>query len=210
MKIYGHHMSMPANQVRLTASAIGTDAEYVHVELARQEQRGEAFQAVNPFGKVPAIEDGDFRLSESNAISRYLACRDGQCGLYPDDIRLRAEIDQWMDYAAQHVRANIAKVLFNKVLAPMMGAPVDEGAMAEGGKLLASHLRPVEARLSEHAFLVGDRLTLAEPAMVAALDPLEMIAFDASGFPNVTAWRERQMGSDWYKRVHERYGAEGR
>lgn len=207
MKIYGHFMSAPANQVRLTASAIGAEHQYHHVDLMQGEQQTPEYLAVNPFGKVPALEDDGFRLAESNAISRYIACR-ADCAQYPEDVKKRAEIDQWMDYAAQHVRANMSKVLFNKVFAPMMDRPVDEKSMAEGREFLTNALSPIEARLGETSFIAGDALTIADTAMMAAMEPFEMIEFGLDQFPNINTWRERNMGEDWYTNVHAHYAAE--
>ncbi|MBI1393203.1 MAG: glutathione S-transferase family protein [Alphaproteobacteria bacterium] len=209
MKIYGNFLSPPANQVRLTASALGVDHEYLHVDLTKGEQRGADFLAVNPFGKVPALVDGDFRLAESNAISRYLACRDGSdCAFYPNDIRQRATIDKWMDHAGQNVRTQTGKVLFNKVFAPMLGMPVDDKALAEGREQLGVALGVIDAELADRPYLAGDTATIGDIAMIAAMEPFEMVEFDIARFANVKRWRDGLMAQAWYTAVHARYGAE--
>ena len=207
MKIFGHFFSAPANQVRLTASAIGHDFEYIHVDLTTGEQKTEEYLAINPVGKVPALDDDGFKLSESNAISRYLACKT-DCALYPNDAKARAVIDQWMDYSAHHVRANMAKILFNKMFAPLLGQEPDEKSMAEGRDLLDQNLAPVNSTLGEHAFLTGGALTIADTAMLAAMEPFDVIEYDYAKFGHIKRWRDQLMATDWYQRVHERYAAE--
>ena len=207
MKVYGHFMSAPANQVRLTASALGVAHDYQHVDLMNGEQRTPEYLAVNAFGRVPAIEDDGFKLAESNAICRYLACK-GQSELYPADVKTRAEIDQWMDFAAHHVRANMGKVLFNKVFAPMMGMDVDEKSLNEGRENLDAGLPVIDDALSRRGYIAADRMTIADTAMLAAMEPFEMIDYDVARFGNVKAWRDKMTGEPFYQRVHAHYGAE--
>ena len=207
MKIYGHFFSAPANQVRLTASALGVDHDYQHVDLQQGEQKSPEYLAINPYGKVPALDDDGFRLAESNAISRYLACK-ANCDLYPSDVKQRATIDQWMDYSAHHVRGNMAKILFNKVLAPMIGAEPDERSMKEGEEFLNNAMQVVDSKLGENAYIAGDNLSIADTALMAAMEPFEMIGYDVSKYENVATWRQKNMESDWYKNVHDHYAAE--
>ena len=207
MKIYGHFLSPPANQVRLTASALGLDHEYISIDLTRGEHKKDAYLAVTSFGRVPAMDDNGYKLAESGAICRYLACRAGS-GLYPDDVKIRGQIDQWMDFAAHHIRTNMSKILFNKIFAPMIGLPVDEKSMADGEKFLTANLPSVDAALAGRGFIVGDALSLADIALIAAMEPFEMIGYDMSKFENIVAWRNRLTGEAFYTHVHERYGAE--
>ncbi len=207
MKIYGHFLSAPANHVRLAASALGVDHEYVHVDLLAGENKSPAFLAVNPFGKVPALEDDGYTLSESCTIGRYLATRE-KSDLYPDEPKARGEVDQWSDFAAHHIRTNMAKVLFNKVFAPTMGREPNTASMEEGRNFLSQQVPHVEARLADRDYLCADRLTLADIAMLAAMEPFDLIEFDLAPYPNVKAWRERLMANDWYKRVHNHYAEE--
>ncbi|MGF1544505.1 MAG: glutathione S-transferase family protein [Parvularculaceae bacterium] len=207
MKLYGHFMSAPSNQARLSASAIGVDVEYVHVDLTQGDQRKPEHLAVNPFGKVPALEDDGFRLSESGAISRYLAARENS-PLYPADPQRRAVVDQWMDCASIHVRMNMGKILFNQVFAPLLGRESDPASIEEGRQFLAGLLPVIDERLAGTAHLCGDAPTLADIAMLAAVEPFDMIAVSFDPYPNVEKWRDALMATDWYRAVHDHYGAE--
>lgn len=207
MKLYGHFMPPPANQVRLTASAIGADFDYAHVDLTKGEHKSPDYLAVNPYGMVPALVDGDLKLAESCAISRYLASK-AKSDLYPEDLKARAQIDQWMDFAAHHIRTNTGKLLFNKIFAPMMGAPVDEKAISDGLAGLDRNLPVVESQLGRTRYVAHGRLSLADTAMLAAMEPFEMVGYDVSRFANIKRWRDGLMAEPFYTRVHARYGAE--
>jgi glutathione S-transferase len=67
-----------------------------------------AYRAVQPFGQVPAIEDGAFRLFESGAIVLYVAERSGN--LLPADAFARAEVHQWMFAALNTVEVAIQQL----------------------------------------------------------------------------------------------------
>lgn len=207
MKIYGHFMSSPANQTRLTASALGLAFDYQHVDLASGQNKTPDYLAINPVGKVPALDDGGFYLSESNAICRYLAAKAGS-DLYPGDAKKRAKVDQWMEFASHHLRANVNKVLFNKVFAKMLDVPSDPKAIEEGMGFVAQQLPLVDKALGGVDFLVGDALSLADIAVLAALEPLEMIEYDVSAHANLKAWRAGLMTKDWYTAVHDHFAAE--
>ena len=207
MKIYGHFMSSPANQTRLTASALGLDFDYTHVDLATGQHKTPDYLAINPVGKVPALDDDGFYLSESNAICRYLAGKAGS-DLYPADAQSRAKVDQWMEFASHHLRANVTKVLFYKVFAKMLGAPSDPKAIEEGMGFVAQQLPLVDAALDGNDYLVGGKLSLADVAVLAALEPLELIEYDVNGHGALKAWRQKLMGESWYTAIHDHFAAE--
>ena len=84
LKIYGANLSGPANKVRFTANYLGLDYEYVQVKIREGEHRHPEFLAINPVGKIPAMDDDGFVLFESSAIVRYLAEKHDS-DLYPKD-----------------------------------------------------------------------------------------------------------------------------
>jgi len=89
--------------------------------LSQGEQSTPEYLAINPFGKAPGFKHNDFFMGESAAIMRYLA-RDAKSSLYPANVQGQAQVDQWMDFVNHHIRANVAKVHFNRRLAKMFGA----------------------------------------------------------------------------------------
>ncbi|MEM1090545.1 MAG: glutathione S-transferase family protein [Pseudomonadota bacterium] len=207
MEIYGHFASAPANQVRLAVSALGVDATYHHVDLQAGEQKSPDYLAINPFGKVPALVDGDFKLAESNAICRYLGSKVGGA-MYPADLHEQAKIDQWMEFAVNHIRTNMSKILFNRMFAPMMGLPVDEDSVKEGQDFLDQYLPMVEGQLADSAFITGDQMTLADIALIAAMEPFDAVQIGLEAYPQITRWRSGIMAQPFYQQVHAHYGAE--
>src|SRR4030095_5551479 len=77
MKLYFHPASTTSRPVALFAADHGIELEYRVVDLFAGEQAQPAFGAINPNQAVPVLEDGDFRLTESSAILKYLADKGG-------------------------------------------------------------------------------------------------------------------------------------
>lgn len=97
MKIYLHPASTACRPVMLFAaeSRIAFEAEVI--DLFTGEQLGEPYSSRNPNRLVPMLEDGDFRLTESSAILKFLADRIAS-PCYPADPRKRARINERMDW----------------------------------------------------------------------------------------------------------------
>ena len=207
LKLYIHPFSTPALTAEMTAHAVGAKFERHVVNLQAGEQRSEAYLAINPKGKVPALLDGDNVICESLTIQRYLARKQGS-DLFPDDLLGQAQVEEWMDYAVQHVRAPMSRIQFNRLVAPMLGEPVDENSIKVGEHLLAQNLPPIDKQLSQSEFLTGNTLSLADITLLAALDPVELLQFDLKEYPYLTRWRQALRERDFYQSVHTHFGAE--
>ncbi|KAG2453228.1 hypothetical protein HYH02_002551 [Chlamydomonas schloesseri] len=96
MKLY----SNPASRGRFVewyVREIGKEAEVelVNVDLAKREHKSDWFRKINPFGKLPALEDGDLKLFESGAIMLYIA---DKYGVFKSPAE-RARAEQWALFA---------------------------------------------------------------------------------------------------------------
>src|ERR1700690_3124442 len=72
MKMYGHPMSTCTRKVLATLHEKKASFEIVPVDLTTGAHKRPQHLARQPFGQIPVIDDGDFRLYESRAIIRYL------------------------------------------------------------------------------------------------------------------------------------------
>lgn len=205
LKIYGSDLSHPANKVRFAANALGLEYEYVFVNLREGEHKRAEYLKIHPAGKVPAIDDNGFTLFESNAIIRYLADK-ADSPMYPKDIKQRAVVEQWMDFATLHVGINLSKIYFNRIFAPRLGRPVDEQSLEDGIAFTAQFLPIIDQQLSKNKFLAGNEMTLADICLLSPLDPAEIAQVDLSAYKNIVAWRDNLKSQRFYTKCHKEYG----
>jgi glutathione S-transferase len=97
LRVLGRSASINVRKVLWTCAEL--DLRFEHVE------KDAALLARNPNAMVPVIQDGDFVLWESNAICRYLAGKQPRSTLLPEDPRLRAQVEQWMDWQATELNS---------------------------------------------------------------------------------------------------------
>src|SRR5260370_12034993 len=71
MKLY-HFPSPNPQKVTFALGELGLECEMVPLDLAKGEQRKPEFLAINPFGRVPVLVDGDLTLWDSQVILAYL------------------------------------------------------------------------------------------------------------------------------------------
>ncbi len=206
LTIYGSDLSGPANKVRFTANYLGLEYEYRRIDLRNGEQKQEWFLKVNPLGKVPAMDDNGFTLSESGAICKYL-CDKTTGTLYPKDLKARALVDQWLDFVTLHIAANIMKVVYNRVFAPLRGVTVSEESINDGIKFLDQYFPVLEAQLAKNKFIAGSALSLADLTLLAAVDPCEIAEVDLNKYSKITAWRNELKQQAFYTKCHAEYGA---
>src|ERR1700758_1671926 len=122
MKLY-HFPSPNPQKITFALKELGQDCELVPVDLSKGEQKAPAFSAVNPFGRVPVLVDGDLTLPESHAILAYLGEKTGR--LWPASPAGRASALQWLFFLSQHIMPPAGEVAL-RLRAKLFGRPVDE------------------------------------------------------------------------------------
>ena len=205
LTIYGSDLSGPAIKVRLVASFLGIDHKWQLVNLREGEQKQEWFLKINPVGKVPAMDDAGFHLSESNAICRYLADKNSS-PIYPKDLQKRAQVDQWIDFITLHIAVHFSTIAYGRIFAPRMNRPVNEQAQADAVKFLEMYFPVLEKQLAAHQYVVGSEITLADLVLFAMLEPAEMASIALSPYPQLDAWRKELKKQAFYTKCYKEYG----
>ena len=102
MQLYVIRGAPNSRKAEAVVAHLGLPVEQVELDIRKGEHKTADYLALNPNGLVPTLVDNDFILWESHAVMAYLADRFGAEGLYPKDLRLRAEVDRWMNWAQAH------------------------------------------------------------------------------------------------------------
>lgn len=220
-----HHgwRSSASRRVRLCLAEKGLRFESVLVDLARMEHHRPEYLKLNPNGVIPLLILPDGRsLYESGTICEYLDETHPEPPLRPDDAYGRAEMRNWIRYTDERIgnlivfnwRHSIAKVASKMTDAELAEAmkkiPSKERQQAwlraarqpytpeeedEARRKLTQMLDRMEAALTEHAWLVGDRYSLADIGIVPFVKRMseEIIPGELSDekHPRVAEWWRR-------------------
>jgi len=168
MKLYGFPPSPNTWKVRAVAAYLGIPLELEFVDLTKPRTAG--YLALDPTGRTPTLVDGDFKLSESNAILQYLASQKPN-SLWPNDARARAEITRWQCWQLAHWGAEACQPLIvNRLVKKLLNlGPPDEAAVAKGTEAFHKEAKMLDAHLAKQPYVVGKELTIADFAVAAPL-----------------------------------------
>jgi glutathione S-transferase len=104
IQLYGHEVSGNSYKVRLFLELLGLDYEWLKVDLMQGAHKAPKFLALNPFGQVPVLVDGEVTLADAQAILVYLARQYGGDAWLPTEALPLAQVVRWLSTAAGEVR----------------------------------------------------------------------------------------------------------
>jgi glutathione S-transferase len=202
MRLHHHPFSANARRALMTALHLGTPVELVSVDLAKGEQRGPKFLGLNPFGRVPVLEDGEFVLTESHAIMQYLADKTPGQTLYPTDLRARGDVTRWMFWNAHHFAPAVSIFGWQRMVKKMLGqGEPDPNEIARGERELGMHAAVLDKHLMNREWVSGDKLSLADLAIATPLMITVPAALPVTQFANLQAWFARVQQLDAWKKT---------
>ena len=150
----------------------------------------------HPFGRVPVLEHGNFKLYETQAILRYLDRVLPEPALTPADPQRAARMDQAMNVNDWYLFHGVASVIaFQRIVGPrLMGLTPDEAAIAAAMPKARTVFDELAALLGEQPYFTGDSLTLADLLLAPQLDFMQKTPeWEAltAGHPNLGRWLAR-------------------
>ena len=110
MKLYYHPISTTSRTVMLFVAESAIPLEMQVVDLFTGEHLQAPYAALNPNKLVPALEDGDFVLTENSAILKYLADTIDSPA-YPKDLKQRARVNERMDWTSTQLCQDLVYAL---------------------------------------------------------------------------------------------------
>ncbi len=205
MIVYGSSLSPFVRKVLVFGAEKGIALELKRTGLGSDEAE---FREASPFGKMPALRDGDFTLADSTAIVTYLEAIQPEPELIPADPKARARTI-WFDEFADTILFGCGrKMFFNRIVAPRFLGRA--GDMAEAEAAEREELPPIldylERILPDSGWLVGDRLTLADIAVASPFANFRHLGIDigATARPKLAAFVDKMLSrpsfSGWVER----------
>ena len=191
MKLYDFTLSGNCQKIRMMLAMLGIDYETQTISLLDKDQFSPEFLAINPFHKVPVIDDAGFLLRDSAAILIYLARKYGKPEWHPDDPAQIAEIQQWLSFSVNEGFNGFAMaralIIFKR--------PGDHDAAVE---LSRQGLDIMEQHLKDRDWLALGRMTIADIACYPYTALIEEGHVSLEPYPAVRAWIARVEGLPGY------------
>jgi glutathione S-transferase len=166
LRIWGRANSVNVQKVLWCLRELDLAFERIDAGMAFGRNRDPDYLAMNPNGRVPTLQDGDFVLWESNSIMRYLVLAYGKGSpIYPEAPKRRAGVDRWLDWTLSTLQPVDRPVFWALVRTP--AAERDMAAIQKDADAEAAQWRIVDDQLATRRFIEGDDLTLADIALGA-------------------------------------------
>jgi glutathione S-transferase len=189
--LYGDPISGNCLKVKFVCERLNIPYRWVETSVMKAETRTPEFLKMNPAGQVPVVKLADGRLlAQSNAIMLYLA--EGS-DLIPADPFDRALMFQWLFWEQYSHETAIAVRRFHLTYLKRSEAEIDPALMVRGERALSL----MNDHLAARRYFVGDKLSLADVALVAYTRWADEGGFDLSRYGRVR---------DWVKRVETELG----
>jgi glutathione S-transferase len=185
IQLYGHELSGNSYKAKLMLSLLNLDYEWHKVDLLKGAHKQPDFLALNPFGQVPVLVDGDVVLPDAQSILVYLARQYGGETWLPLDAEPMSRIIRWLSTTAGEVRQGPESArLYHLFKATSINL---ERALQKSDFIL----NQIDQHLAARLWLEFDRPTIADVAVFpyVALAPDGQV--DLSAYPNLLAWINR-------------------
>lgn len=187
LRFYHHPFSTFARRVHVALLEKQIPHEKTLIDLPAREQRQPQYLAMNPYGRVPAIDDDGFVLYESGTILMYLEQTRPAHALLPDSIHGKALVDMHLRLCDLQFAPHARTIIFPKRFLPP--ERWDAQAFSQARQEIDTHLAVVADALQDRDYLVGDHFSLADIAYLPFLQFLALM--EVTPPPAVAAWSER-------------------
>ncbi|XP_022727819.1 glutathione S-transferase F6-like [Durio zibethinus] len=193
VKTHGSPLSTATQRVLACLYEKGVEFQFVPVNMGAGEHKSEKYLSINPFGQVPAFEEGDFKLFESRAITQYIANEYSDKGaqlLLPGSNKSMAVLQLWKEVEAHQFDPASSKLAWELFYKPFFGLATDTAVVEENEAKLTKVLDVYETRLAQSKYLACDYFTLADlhhlPNIQCLLGTPSKKLLDSR--PHVSAW----------------------
>ncbi len=207
MKLYMHPVSNTSRPVLMFIMDNNLPVDEEVVDLMTGAHHQEPYASINPNRQVPTLVDGDFILSESSAILKFLAEK-FDLAAYPKDLRKRAKVNEIMDWFNTHFYHDYGYGVVYPQIYPHHKRPSDQlqqGTIAWAKELTKKWLQVLNDNIlgTKNKYLTGDEVTIADYFGAALLTCGDPIRTEFKAYPNVMAWLKRMEELPSWSRVNE-------
>ena len=187
IRLHSTMASINGYKVRLLLSMLDLPYELVDIDMYGGEHKREPYLSLNPFGQMPAMEDGGFSIADSHACLVYLARKyDGSGRWLPVDAEGEAKVAEWLSKSANEVHQG-PWMKRAKVRRPDAIKLSDEEIDARCDHILAI----MDAHLTTRDWLALEKPTIADVSCFGPISMLAVSGYDTDKWPRLTRWLDR-------------------
>ena len=187
IRLHSTMASINGYKVRLLLSMLDLPYELVDIDMYGGEHKREPYLSLNPFGQMPAMEDGGFSIADSHACLVYLARKyDGAGRWLPADAEGEAKVAEWLSKSANEVHQG-PWMKRAKVRRPDAIKLSDEEIDARCDHILAI----MDAHLTTRDWLALEKPTIADVSCFGPISMLAVSGYDTDKWPQLTRWLDR-------------------
>jgi glutathione S-transferase len=199
LKIY-HSKQARSLRVVWLAEEIGMPHEIVHMPFNPAALKAEDFLRINPFGAVPAIEDGGVRMTESGAICQYLTEKYGHAPFKKvlGDPHYPAYL-QWIHAGEATLTPPLGAVAQHTVIRPSERRIAQVASEAKDA--FKERLKVLDAHLGETGYLISDDCTAADVMVGYALHLADFLGLMKEAPDDVAKYWARLQARPAYQRA---------
>jgi len=194
IKLYDFALSPRVRKVRIVLAEKGLRYEKVNVDLFKGEQKKPEYLAINPYGKVPALQDNGTTVYESTIIMEYLNDKYPNPPLLLADPGQRARARVLMHYGDNPYESAVSTLAGELLIKPMQGGTTDQAVVAKAREDLNVCFARLEKEVGNNDYLLGSAFTLADIPFVSW----------AMLFPNLKVEVPNAKVNAWLNRLKDR------
>jgi glutathione S-transferase len=190
LTIWGRTNSVNVQKVLWCLAELTVPYERIDAGLQHGKNSEPWYLELNPNGRIPLLQDGDFSLWESNTIVRYLAAKHDAGGLCPASLEQRALAERWMDWQLSTLITPVSTVFWNLVRRP--AAERNPAAVAAATAEANRAVQLLDAHLAKQPFVAGEHFTIGDiPVGATAHRWLAIEGVERPPLPALRAWHAR-------------------
>lgn len=182
MIIYGEKISRAE---RALWAADECEIDYKHIPEPVNGEKSDALLSINPDGAIPTIDDNGYILTQSWAITLYIARKYAQNLASQNDIE-EADILRWTFWVACDVESTVIDTIYATGVIPDNDA--DPERLKANHQTLKRPISALDSWLENKTYITGERFTIGDLNAASAVSWLTMTGFDFTAFPNVQQW----------------------
>jgi len=179
-----------------TAEEMGLDYELTMMPFPPRVFMKE-YLDVNMLGTIPYLTDGEVKMTESVAMSQYLAEKYG-----PTDLRVLPDEPDYPSYLNWLFHSD-ATLTFPQtvVLRYKLQEPGVADAAVDGySRWFVSRLKLLETTLEDREYLCSDRFTIADICVSYAITLADSLGIEQAFKPNIKRWTDMLFERAAYKK----------